>query len=92
MFVRVMKHKIVCLLTYIVLGAFCLYNGISCFATLYKADKQPYLLSGTERFHFMGYHMLAALHGAICIILVAMLMLFVRWRRKTKSKGINSLR
>ena len=50
-----MKHKIVRFLTYTVLDTFSLYNAISCLATLCMADKQPYLLSGTERLNFMGY-------------------------------------
>jgi len=82
MFLRVMKHKIVRFLTYTVLDTFSLYNAISCLATLDMADKQPYLLSGTERLNFMGYHMMAAMHGVICIAITVMLILLVRWNRR----------
>ncbi len=88
MFLKVMKYKIVRFLIYTVLGTFCLYNGISCLAALYKADKQPYLLSGMERFDFMGYYMMAAMHGAICIALAVMSILLVRWDRKNKAEGL----
>ena len=85
MFVKIMKSKPVRLVLYTVLGAFGLYNGISCLVTLYKAGNQPYLLSGTERCDFMGYHMMAAMHGAICIALSVILILLVRWMRKIES-------
>lgn len=85
MFVKIMKNRIMRLVLYTVLGAFDLYNGISCLVTLYKAGNQPYLLSGTERFDFMGYHMMAAMHGAICIVLAVILILLVRWMRKIES-------
>ena len=85
MFMKAMRSKPVRLVLYTVLGAFGLYNGASCLVTLYKAGNQPYLLSGTERFDFMGYHMMAAMHGAICIVLTVTLILLVRWIRKTES-------
>lgn len=85
MFMKAMRSKPVRLVLYTVLGAFGLYNGASCLVTLYKAGNQPYLLSGTERFDFMGYHMMAAMHGAICIALAVILILLVRWIRKTES-------
>lgn len=85
MFMKAMRSKPVRLVLYTVLGAFGLYNGASCLVTLYKAGNQPYLLSGTERFDFMGYHMMAAMHGAICIALAVTLILLVRWIRKTES-------
>lgn len=85
MFMKAMRSKPVRLVLYTVLGAFGLYNGTSCLVTLYKAGNQPYLLSGTERFDFMGYHMMAAMHGAICIALAVILILLVRWIRKTES-------
>ena len=65
-----------------VLGTLCLYNGTSCVAALHKAGKQPYLLSGTERFDFVGYHMMAAMYGVICIAITVMLILLVRWKRR----------
>ena len=80
-----MRSKPVRLVLYTVLGAFGLYNGASCLVTLYKAGNQPYLLSGTERFDFIGYHMMAAMHGAICIVPAVTLILLVRWIRKTES-------
>ncbi len=85
MFMKAMRSKPVRLVLYTVLGAFGLYNGASCLVTLYKAGNQPYLLSGTERFDFMGYHMMAAMHGTICIVLAVTLILLVRWIRKTES-------
>jgi hypothetical protein len=85
MFMKAMRSKPVRLVLYTVLGAFGLYNGASCLVTLYKAGNQPYLLSGTERFDFMGYHMMAAMHGATCIVLAVTLILLVRWIRKTES-------
>lgn len=85
MFMKAMRSKPVRLVLYSVLGAFGLYNGASCLVTLYKAGNQPYLLSGTERFDFMGYHMMAAMHGATCIVLAVILILLVRWIRKTES-------
>lgn len=63
MFVNVIKNRIVRWVIYAVLGTLCLYNGTSCVAALHKAGKQPYLLSGTERFDFVGYHMMAAMYG-----------------------------
>lgn len=85
MFMKAMRSKPVRLVLYTVLGAFGLYNGASCLVTLYKAGNQPYLLLGTERFDFMGYHMMAAMHGATCIVLAVILILLVRWIRKTES-------
>lgn len=85
MFMKAMRSKPVRLVLYTVLGAFGLYNGASCLVTLYKAGNQPYLLSGTERFDFMGYHMMATMHGATCIVLAVTLILLVRWIRKTES-------
>ena len=82
MFVSVMKNKFVRWAIYAVLGVFSLYNGIACAAVLYKAGGQPCLLAGTERFDFMGYDIMAALHGAICAFLVVILVLLVRGRRR----------
>lgn len=88
MFLRVMKYKIVRVIICTALGAYCLYNGISCLAALYKAGKQPYLLLGPARFDFMGYHMMAALHGVICVALAVMFILLVRWNRKSEREGL----
>lgn len=82
MLVKIMENRIVRRVIYAVLGVFSLYNGITCAAVLYKAGGQPYLLSGAERFDFMGYYMMAALHGAICAFLVVILVLLVRRRRR----------
>ena len=82
MFVNVIKNRIVRWIIYAVLGTLCLYNGTSCVAALHKAGKQPYLLSGTERFDFVGYHMMAAMYGVICIAITVMLILLVRWKRR----------
>lgn len=82
MLVKIMKNKFLSLLACTVPGALCLYNGAACLATLYKAGHQPYLLAGTERLHFMGYHMMAALHGLLCIVLAVTLLLLIRLRKK----------
>lgn len=86
MFVSVMENKFVRWAIYAVLGVFSLYNGIACAAVLYKAGGQPYLLSGAERFDFMGYYIMAAIHGVICAALVVILVLLVRGRRKRKGR------
>ena len=86
MFVSVMKNKFVRWVIYAVLGVFSLYNGIACAAVLYKAGGQPCLLAGTERFDFLGDHMMAAIHGVICAALVVILVLLVRGRRKRKGR------
>lgn len=82
MLVKIMENRIVRRVIYAVLGVFSLYNGIACAAVLYKAGGQPYLLSGAERFDFMGYYIMAALHGVICAAPVVILVLLVRGRRK----------
>lgn len=84
MLVKIMENRIVRRVIYAVLGVFSLYNGIACAAVLYKAGGQPYLLSGAERFDFMGYYIMAAIHGVICAALVVILVLLVRGRRKRK--------
>lgn len=86
MLVKIMENRIVRRVIYAVLGVFSLYNGIACAAVLYKAGGQPYLLSGAERFDFMGYYMMAAIHGVICAALVVILVLLVRGRRKRKGR------
>lgn len=82
MLVKIMENRIVRRVIYAVLGVFSLYNGIACAAVLYKAGGQPCLLAGTERFDFMGYYIMAALHGVICAFLVVILVLLVRGRRR----------
>lgn len=86
MFVKIMENRIVRRVIYAVLGALCLYNGACCVATLCRAGRQPYLLAGTERFDFLGYHMMAALHGVVCAALVVSLVLLVRGRRKREGR------
>ena len=90
MFRRAIKHKITCLATCIVLGAVCLYHGMSCIVTLGKAHKQPYLLSCSEKFAFTGYYMMAAMHGGICILLIVILSLLVWKKRKTRARDADS--
>lgn len=90
MFGRAMKHKITCLATCIALGAVCLYHGMSCIITLGKAYKQPYLLSGSDRFAFTGSYMMAAMHGGVCILLIVILSLLVRRKRKTRARDADS--
>ena len=80
MFVKIMENRIVRRVIYAVLGALCLYHAACCVVTLCRAGGQPYLLAGTERFDFLGYHMMAALHGVICAALVVVLILLIRGR------------
>ena len=79
----------VCLvIAYTVLGFGILYNGISCFMTLYKACTQPYLLAGTVRLNFMGYYMMAAVYGGLCVGLTMLIvLLLLRKRLKLKKTG-----
>lgn len=86
MFVKIMENKTVRRVIYAVLGAFCLYHGTCCVVTLCRAGRQPCLLAGTERFDFLGYHMMAALHGVICAALVVVLILLIRGRRKREDR------
>ena len=77
-----MKNKTVRVLTCTALTALCLYNGTACLATLYKAFHQPCLLSAAERFDFLGYYMLSALHAVLCLAaLVLLIRLFLRKRK-----------
>lgn len=61
----------------------CLYMGISCFATLYRALTQPYLMSGTVRFDYMGYYIMSAVHGACSVISLAAAIVCVVVLKKT---------
>ena len=76
------KSRILRMLICAAAGALCLYSGAACAAALYKAHGQPCLLAGTERFDFMGYYMVAALWGAVCVLLAVFLVRFIR-RPKT---------
>lgn len=76
------NNKTVRVLVCAALTALCLYNGTACLATLYKAFRQPCLLSAAERFDFLGYYMLSALHAVLCLAaLVLLIRLFLRRRK-----------
>lgn len=85
-----MKNKTVRGVLYSVLGVTCLYTGISCMATLHKANTQLYLMSGTIRFDFMGYYMMAVINGAVCAVSVFALTFFWIRVKKQKSKYIKN--
>ncbi len=68
-----------------VLLAIAVYAGISCAAALLKAIGQPYLLSGTVRYDFTGYYLIAAVCGAVSLLSAAGAILALR-RRKTDGK------
>lgn len=73
-----MNNKTVRVLVCAALTALCLYNGAACLATLHKALRQPCLLSAAERFDYM----LSALHAALCLaVLVLLIRLFLRRRK-----------
>ena len=56
--------------------------------TLYKACTQPYLLAGTVRLNFMGYYMMAAVYGGLCVGLTMLIvLLLLRKRLKLKKTG-----
>lgn len=77
-----MKNKTVRAVMCAALTALCLYNGAACLATLLKALRQPCLLSAAERFDFLGYYMLSALHAVLCLAaLVLLIRLFLRKRK-----------
>lgn len=77
-----MNNKTVRALVCTALTVLCLYNGTACLATLYKALRQPCLLSAAERFDFLGYYMLSALHAVLCLAaLVLLVRLFLRRRK-----------
>lgn len=67
-------------------GLYGLYNAISCFATLYKAGHQPYLMAGAVRFDFQGYYMMAAMHAGICLLLGVLVWLFLKGTKKLREK------
>lgn len=77
-----MNNKAVRAVVCAALTALCLYNGTACLATLHKALRQPCLLSAAERFDFLGYYMLSALHAVLCLAaLVLLIRLFLRKRK-----------
>lgn len=76
------NNKTVRVLVCAALTALCLYNGAACLAALHKALRQPGLLSAAERFDFLGYYMLSALHAVLCLAaLVLLIRLFLRKRK-----------
>lgn len=77
-----MNNKTMRVLVCAALTALCLNNGAACLATLLKALRQPCLLSAAERFDFLGYYMLSALHAVLCLVaLVLLIRLFLRKRK-----------
>ncbi len=54
MFIRFITSRLLRVIVCAAAGLYGLYNAISCFATLYKAGHQPYLMAGTVRFDFQG--------------------------------------
>ena len=72
------KNKIVRFTIIAVLVLVCFYNGICCAATLHRAVTQAYLLSGTVRYGFMGYYIISAVNGAICLLFAVILVFLVR--------------
>ena len=62
-----MKNQIIRAFLCVCLALLCLYSGVCCAATLHKALAQPCLTAGAERYVFMGYYMIAAACGAICL-------------------------
>lgn len=80
-----MKSKIVRSILCVILGLIGLYTGVSCAATLHKAAAQPYLVSGAVRLNFMGYYMMAALNGVICVASIFVLVWLLIRMKKSKS-------
>ena len=77
-----MNIKTVRVLVCAALTALCFDHGAACLATLHKALRQPCLLSAAERFDFLGYYMLSALHAVLCLAaLVLLIRLFLRRRK-----------
>ena len=57
------------------------YTGISCVATLCRAETQPHLMAGTVQYDFIGYYMMAAVMGGICVLcIVAVIVLMIVMR------------
>jgi len=79
------KSRILRILVCAAAGVLCLYSGAACAAALYKAHGQPYLLAGAERFDLMGYYMVAAMWGAVCVLLAVFFVLFIRRCKKTRA-------
>lgn len=89
MFIRFITSRLLQGIVCAAAGLYGLYNAISCVVTLYKAGHQPYLLAGTVQFEFQGYYMMAAMHAAICVLLVVLLWLFLKWTKKLRRKTIS---
>ena len=69
-----------------VLLAVAVYTGISCAASLVKALGQPYLISGTVRYDFTGYYLIAAGCGAVSLLSAAGAFLSFRCRKTNGKK------
>lgn len=76
------KHKTLTWILFIALSLLILYTGISCIAMLCKADTQPYLMSGAVRYDFMGYYILSACSGTVCLLSAAALLLILITMKK----------
>ncbi len=74
-----MINKILPCIICTVLALIILYTGVSCIATWHKASTQPYLVSGTARFYFLGFYIMAAAIGAVCIVTI-LILVFVLFR------------
>lgn len=79
MFIKNRKIRIGIL---IALAIVAVYSGISSIATLHKATIQPYLLEGVVEYHFLGYYMMAALSGVVCIVTIIGIVFIVRFKNK----------
>lgn len=77
------KNKLFRLIIYVMISLIILFSGISCIATLHKAITQPYLVSDGIRFNFMGYYMMAAMNGLVCIIFILTFVLLL-FKKKNK--------
>ena len=78
------KNRIIRWIVYIILGLGALYTGISCAATFYRAFTQPYLTMGTTVFNFLGYYIIAALNGIVCIIAATILIVMIIREKRAK--------
>lgn len=85
------KKRIVRFIIGIVLGAICLHTGMSGIAAFMIAERQPYLMSDTIRSDFLGYDMLAAIYGAVCIVSGSVLLVYLSGlKKRSAGTGKNS--
>lgn len=68
-----LKNKTLRILLIIIICLIILYTGISFGATLYRANTQPYLISDLGKFKFMGFYIISATNGFICLIFILIL-------------------